>query len=198
VGTTAVSFGGVKATFKVLTANHISATVPAGATTGKIQVANAGGTTRNTRSFAVITAPSITTQPASQTVNGGQTATFVVVASGTAPLNYQWSKNGSMVSGATSASYTTPPATALDDAAQFQVTVSNSGGSVTSNPAKLSVAIITTSNSTNGDLSQRQSPFRPESQRDRADAAERQHRSVRKALLGSRRWFHLYPALVSG
>src|SRR5258708_30625830 len=39
-------------------------------------------------------APSITTQPASQTVTAGQTATFSVTASGTPPLNYHWLKNG--------------------------------------------------------------------------------------------------------
>src|SRR6266581_9133408 len=39
-------------------------------------------------------APYITTQPANQTVTAGQTASFSVVASGTAPLNYQWQKNG--------------------------------------------------------------------------------------------------------
>jgi len=33
--------------------------------------------------------PTITTQPANQTVTAGQTATFTVVASGTAPLSYQ-------------------------------------------------------------------------------------------------------------
>src|ERR1035441_6846270 len=55
-----------------------------------------------------VSAPVITTQPASQTVNAGQTATFAVVASGTAPLSYQWLKNGTVVPGATSASYTTP------------------------------------------------------------------------------------------
>src|SRR5229473_2748645 len=41
-----------------------------------------------------LVAPTITTQPASQTVTAGQTATFSVVAAGTAPLSYQWQKNG--------------------------------------------------------------------------------------------------------
>src|SRR5437588_11958638 len=52
------------------------------------------------------TAPSITNQPASQTVTAGQTATFSVVASGTAPLSYQWMKGGTTILGATSLSYT--------------------------------------------------------------------------------------------
>ena len=52
--------------------------------------------------------PSITTQPANQTVSVGQTATFSVTATGTAPLSYQWQKNQVNIAGATSASYTTP------------------------------------------------------------------------------------------
>src|SRR4029077_18060472 len=72
------------------------------------------------------TAPSITTQPANQTVVVGQTAMFTVVAAGTAPLSYQWQKNAANISGATSASYTTPPTTLNDNGSQFTVTVSNS------------------------------------------------------------------------
>ncbi|HTS34496.1 MAG TPA: immunoglobulin domain-containing protein [Candidatus Solibacter sp.] len=85
------------------------------------------------------TPPSITTQPSSQTVNSGQTATFAVAAAGTVPLSYQWKKGGSIISGANSASYTTPATTATDDGSQFSVQVSNPAGSVTSNAATLSV-----------------------------------------------------------
>jgi hypothetical protein len=89
------------------------------------------------------TAPSITTQPSSQTVNVGQAATFAVVASGTAPLIYQWQKNTGSgfanISSATSASYTSPPTTSADSGTTFQVIVSNSVGKVTSNAATLTV-----------------------------------------------------------
>jgi hypothetical protein len=83
--------------------------------------------------------PSITTQPASQTVTAGQTATFTVAATGTAPLSYQWRKNGATINGATSSSYTTPATTSSDNGAQFTVVVSNSAGSTTSNAAILAV-----------------------------------------------------------
>ncbi|HUJ82646.1 MAG TPA: immunoglobulin domain-containing protein, partial [Candidatus Acidoferrales bacterium] len=53
-------------------------------------------------------APAITTQPTNQSVQAGATATFSVAASGSSPLSYQWQKNGAAISGATSASYTTP------------------------------------------------------------------------------------------
>src|SRR5206468_8871503 len=69
--------------------------------------------------------PSITTQPANQTVTAGQTATFTVTATGTAPLSYQWQKNGSPV-GTNSARHTTPATTTDDNRAQFTVVVSNS------------------------------------------------------------------------
>lgn len=52
-------------------------------------------------------APAITTQPASLTVTAGNPATFTVVASGTAPLSYQWQKDGAALTGATSSTYTT-------------------------------------------------------------------------------------------
>src|SRR5437016_604284 len=83
--------------------------------------------------------PTITTGPASQTVTPGQSATFSVVAAGTAPLNYQWAKNGATISGATFSSFTTPVTTASDNGSQFTVVVSNSSGSVTSSPATLTV-----------------------------------------------------------
>lgn len=84
-------------------------------------------------------APSITTQPANQTVFAGQTATFSVIANGTSPLSYQWRKNGSAITGATSASYTTPVEATSDSGALFSVVVSNSAGNVTSNNASLTV-----------------------------------------------------------
>jgi hypothetical protein len=84
------------------------------------------------------TAPTVT-QPANQTVLVGQTATFTVTASGTGPLTYQWYKNGVAIGGATSSTYTTPPATTGDSGAVFTVTVSNSTGSATSGPATLTV-----------------------------------------------------------
>jgi hypothetical protein len=84
-------------------------------------------------------APSITTQPAHQTVTAGQTATFSVVAAGTAPLTYQWQKNNSNISGATAASYTTPATVSGDNGATFRVMVTNSVSTITSNSATLTV-----------------------------------------------------------
>jgi glucuronoarabinoxylan endo-1,4-beta-xylanase len=86
------------------------------------------------------TAPSVTTQPASQSISPGQPATFKVVASGTAPISYQWQKNGTAISGATAAIYTTPATTSADNGETFRVVIRNSVGSVTSSSATLSIA----------------------------------------------------------
>jgi hypothetical protein len=81
----------------------------------------------------------ITTQPASQTVPIGRTATFTVVASGTGPLQYQWIENGALIPGATGASYTTPVVALSDSGETLQVTVSNSIGAVDSAVATITV-----------------------------------------------------------
>ena len=85
------------------------------------------------------TAPSFTLQPAGQTVNVGQTATFTAMATGTAPLAYQWQRNSTNISGANSASYTTPATVLGDSGAIFRVIVTNPVTSITSNPATLAV-----------------------------------------------------------
>ncbi|HKH97551.1 MAG TPA: hypothetical protein VJ999_00465 [Candidatus Sulfotelmatobacter sp.] len=91
------------------------------------------------------TAPSIQTQPSNQAVTAGQTATFSVVAAGTAPLNYQWQKGTTAINGATSASYTTPATTLSDSGSQFSVVVSNAARAITSNAATLTVNAPTSS-----------------------------------------------------
>jgi serine protease len=83
--------------------------------------------------------PAITAQPQSATVNAGQTATFTVTATGTGPLAYQWSRNGTAINGATAASYTTPALGAADSGVNYTVTVSNVAGSATSMPATVTV-----------------------------------------------------------
>jgi hypothetical protein len=87
--------------------------------------------------------PSITSQPLSRTVTAGQSAAFSVIASGTAPFSYQWRKNGTSISGATSSSYTIPAATTSDTGTQFTVLVSNAAGSATSSAATLTVNATT-------------------------------------------------------
>jgi hypothetical protein len=116
-----------------------------------VVVSNSAGNTTSTQATltvnAAAVAPTITTEPASQTVTAGQTATFTVIAAGTAPLTYQWQKNGSNITGATSGSYTTPVTTTADNNEVFRVIVSNSVGNATSNQATLTVNPGTTNSS---------------------------------------------------
>lgn len=84
-------------------------------------------------------APAITVQPADATVAVGGSATFSVSASGTAPLTFQWRRNGVIVDGASSSTYTTPPLGLLDNGAVYSVVVSNAAGSATSADATLTV-----------------------------------------------------------
>ena len=83
--------------------------------------------------------PAITSQPHNRIVLWGQNAPFNVIASGTAPLVYQWQFNGANISGETATNYTRwnvqPP-----DLGNYDVVVSNSLGSVTSTLASLTVA----------------------------------------------------------
>ncbi|MBT1690522.1 PQQ-dependent sugar dehydrogenase [Dawidia soli] len=85
-----------------------------------------------------VTAPAITTQPVSQTVTAGQSVTFSVTATGTAPLTYQWQRNNTNITGATGASYTIANVQA-SHAGTYRVIVSNAAGSATSNNATLTV-----------------------------------------------------------
>jgi glucose/arabinose dehydrogenase len=85
--------------------------------------------------------PSITTPPSNQTVIQGQTATFQVVASGSAPLSYQWQRNTVNISGANSSTYALSNVTAADSGARFRCVVTNDFGTAISTEATLTVRI---------------------------------------------------------
>ena len=82
----------------------------------------------------------IISEPASQTVPLGLTATFTVQAvGGTGSLRYQWSENGTAISGATAASYTTSATQLSDNGSLYTVVVSDQSTSVDSNHATLTI-----------------------------------------------------------
>jgi hypothetical protein len=79
-----------------------------------------------------------TLQPAAPSLLPGEAATFTVTAAGSAPLTYQWFKDGIEIPRATSAVLAIPAATANDSGA-YTVVVTNELGSTTSNPVTLTV-----------------------------------------------------------
>jgi len=85
------------------------------------------------------TAPAITAQPGNATVAAGASTTFIVAATGNPPPTYQWRKDGTNISGATSASLTVANAQAAN-AGNYTVVVSNSAGNVISDGAILNVS----------------------------------------------------------
>src|SRR2546427_11432348 len=80
-----------------------SASAPAATTSSDngaqftVVVSNAAGSATSSAAMLTVSAaavaPSITTQPLSQTVTAGQPPSFSVTATGAAPLTYQWKKN---------------------------------------------------------------------------------------------------------
>lgn len=106
-----------------------------------------GGTTSSsassgTSSSSSTSAPSITTQPASQSVAVGASVSLAVVATSSTTMSYQWYKGSSALSGATSATYTISSVSS-SDAGSYYVVVSNSAGSTTSSTATLTVTTST-------------------------------------------------------
>jgi cytochrome c peroxidase len=84
-GATAVSFGGRVATFTVSNSGTVTATVPAGATTGPIAVTTLDGTATSAASFAVSSAPfALGATPSSQTLSAGASTSYTVTISRTA------------------------------------------------------------------------------------------------------------------
>ena len=84
-------------------------------------------------------APTITQQPTALTVTVGQPASFTVAATGTAPLAYQWQRNGVDIAGATTTTYAIAATVLGDSGAVFHAVVTNVAGSATSNNATLTV-----------------------------------------------------------
>ena len=88
----------------------------------------------------VLTPPAITQQPGGMDVKVGQTASFLVKATGSEPLEYQWRRNGTALPGATGNTLIISNAQGLD-AGSYDVVVRNGAGTVTSTVASLTVMV---------------------------------------------------------
>ena len=104
---------------------------------------HAGSLTSSNALLTVISAtpPAITTQPTNQTVLVGQSASFAVVATGTAPLSYQWTLNGTNLALATNSGYALANVQ-LTNGGTYAVVVTNAGGVMTSSNALLTVGAM--------------------------------------------------------
>lgn len=108
-----------------------------------VVVTDSQGSTQSVTVVLTVTgAPFIVSNPVSQTVAPGAAVTFSVVATGTAPLSYQWYFNGAPISGANSASYTINGVTP-SNVGLYSVIVTNSVGSTPSSTASLAVTTVT-------------------------------------------------------
>lgn len=104
-----------------------------------------GSITTNTATLSVFAQPVITTQPVSVTKQVGGNATFTIAATG-GDLTYQWYKNKTAITGASTDTYTISTLTS-SHTGEYYCIVSNKVGSTTSNTAQLSVIsqpVITT------------------------------------------------------
>jgi hypothetical protein len=122
-------------TWSNVTAGAYTLTARAIDNTNATTTSTSVGVTVNTTNLQ----PTITLQPVSLTRNSGESATFSVIAMGTAPLYYQWQKNSANIAGATASSYTIS-SVAASDAGTYQCVVSNVVTSVTSAAATLTVS----------------------------------------------------------
>jgi autotransporter-associated beta strand protein len=93
--------------------------------------------------------PVITLSPKSQTATLSSNVSFYAAATGSAPLSYQWRKNGVPISGATSTAFSIS-SVGFGDAGNYDVIISNIVGTVVSIPtAELLVTYLNVSSTTN-------------------------------------------------
>ena len=135
--------GNTSATTAALTLTNAQA---ADAANYDVVITNSVGSVTSVAAALTVTpaAPSVTSAPTTQTSAPGATATLTVVASGTAPLNYQWRKAGVALTGnssATTATLSIAGATSADSGS-YDVVITNALGSTTSAAITLNISVI--------------------------------------------------------
>lgn len=121
---------------------YITNVQPANGGSYSVVINNSGGAITSSNAFLTVNtnpvAPVFNSQPVSLVVLTGSAAGFTAVAGGTAPISYQWNKNGTPIPGATSTTLSLSNVQVADDGS-YTLTASNRVGRVTSNPAQLVV-----------------------------------------------------------
>lgn len=95
--------------------------------------------TLNSIQFTVSDAPTVLLDPKNVTVAVGQPATFSAAISGKEPLTFQWQKNGEAIPGQTSSTLVLNSVATTDNNTTYQLVATNANGTVTTNPATLTV-----------------------------------------------------------
>lgn len=129
LGATTATFGGTNTPISAAGFYDVIVTNPVGAITSQPGIL---------RVNPLHAPPVIIQQPQSLTVNEGQPSAFTVVATGSAPLSYQWYHDGVEIPGAT-LNFFTINITTMPDEGVYQVRVTNPYGSVISDDATLTV-----------------------------------------------------------
>lgn len=112
--------------------------------TYRVRVSNAlGQVVSDPAQLTVLVPPNVVSHPASITVVAGDTAAFNVSASGTPPLQYQWTFGGADLPGENNATLSVPNVSAAHEGV-YRVRVSNAAGETLSNPANLVVLVPAT------------------------------------------------------
>jgi hypothetical protein len=107
---------------------------------------SSGSATTNAATLTVNVVPSVTTNPSSQTLNAGQTATFTAAANGAPAPTVQWQvstnkgSSWSNIPGATATSYSFAAA-ASQSGYEYRAVFTNAAGSATTSAAALTVNV---------------------------------------------------------
>ena len=120
----------------------VASTVAADAASYSVKVTGpVGSATSSSAALSLHVAPTVATQPVKAYKALGQAATFSVVAAGTGPFTYQWSKDGNPIVGANAAIYSLA-VVGNADVGRYSVSVANAVGAVLSQEAEL--VLVTT------------------------------------------------------
>ena len=120
----------------------IASTVTADAASYSVKVTGpVGGATSSPVALSLHVAPTVSTQPVNAYKALGQAATFSVVAAGTGPFTYQWSKDGNPIAGANAATYSVA-VVGNTDVGRYSVSIANAVGAVLSQEAELTIVSL--------------------------------------------------------
>ena len=135
---------GVNITGATGSSYSLASTVSSDAATYSVKVTGpVGSATSSSVALSLHVAPTVSTQPFNAYKALGQSVVFSVVASGTGPFTYQWSKDGNAIAGANAATYSIA-VVGNTDVGRYSVSLANAVGAVLSQEAELVIVTAPT------------------------------------------------------